>query len=130
MRLVELFSPEHGIRVTEDRTNLASGIDERSGLVIHSLYTGAAIALPDSTLRGLDALVVDPQDIGTRTWPYVGSILYAMRTAARNHMPIIVLDGPNPLGGVAMIRSRIRRSTRPHLRAARTHYTRRHSGTE
>jgi uncharacterized protein YbbC (DUF1343 family) len=102
VRLAVLFSPEHGIRGTEDRTNLASGIDERSGLVVHSLYTVAAIAPPDSTLRGLDALVVDLQDIGTRTWTYVGSMLYAMRAAARNHLPIIVLDRPDPLGGVAM----------------------------
>jgi uncharacterized protein YbbC (DUF1343 family) len=102
VRLTVLFSPEHGIRGTEDRTNLASGIDERSGLVVHSLYTVAAIAPPDSTLRGLDALVVDLQDIGTRTWTYVGSMLYAMRAAARNHMPIIVLDRPDPLNGVAM----------------------------
>jgi len=102
VRLATLFSPEHGIRGTEDRTNLASGIDERSGLVVHSLYTVAAIAPPDSTLRGLDALVVDLQDIGTRTWTYAGSMLYAMRAAARHHMPIIVLDRPDPLDGTAI----------------------------
>jgi uncharacterized protein YbbC (DUF1343 family) len=100
VQLVTLFSPEHGIRGTEDRTNLASGIDERSGLVVHSLYTVTTIAPPDSTLRGLDVLVVDLQDIGTRTWTYVGSMLYAMRAAARNHLPIIVLDRPDPLNGV------------------------------
>ena len=55
---------------------------------------------PDSTLRGLDVLVVDLQDIGTRTWTYVGSIIYSMRAAARNQLPIVVLDRPNPLGGV------------------------------
>ena len=95
--LVTLFSPEHGIRGTEDRENLASGIDARSGLTVHSLYTSAAIAPPDSTLRGLDVLVVDLQDIGTRTWTYVGSVVYAMRAAARNHLAIVVLDRPNPL---------------------------------
>ena len=100
VRLVTLFSPEHGIRGTEDRTNLASGIDARSGLVVHSLYTNTTIAPPDSTLRDLDVLVVDLQDIGTRTWTYVGSILYAMRAAARRQLPIVVLDRPNPLSGV------------------------------
>ncbi len=99
VRLVTLFSPEHGIRGTEDRENLASGIDARSGLVVHSLYTSAAIAPPDSTLRDLDVLVVDLQDIGTRTWTYVGSIIYAMRAAARRQLPIVVLDRPNPLSG-------------------------------
>ena len=97
VQLVTLFSPEHGIRGTEDHENLASGVDVRSGLVVHSLYTSTAIAPPDSTLRGLDILVVDLQDIGTRTWTYVGSVVYAMRAAARNHLPIIVLDRPNPL---------------------------------
>jgi uncharacterized protein YbbC (DUF1343 family) len=100
VRLVALFSPEHGIRGTEDRENLASGIDARSGLVVHSLYTNTAIAPPDSTLRDLDVLVVDLQDIGTRTWTYVGSTVYAMRAAARRHLPIVVLDRPNPLTGV------------------------------
>ena len=97
VQLVTLFSPEHGIRGTEDRENLASGVDERSGLVVHSLYASGAIGPPDSTLRGLDILVVDLQDIGTRTWTYVGSVVYAMRAAARNHLPVVVLDRPNPL---------------------------------
>src|SRR3954469_7830756 len=100
IRLVTLFSPEHGIRGTEDRENLASGIDARSGLVVHSLYTSATIGPPDSTLRGVEVLVVDLQDIGTRTWTYVGAVVYAMRAAARNHLPIVVLDRPNPLGNV------------------------------
>jgi uncharacterized protein YbbC (DUF1343 family) len=100
VQLVTLFSPEHGIRGTEDREDLASGIDEASGLVVHSLYGRQTIGPPDSTLRGLDVLVVDLQDIGTRTWTYVGSIVYSMRAAARNQLPIIVLDRPNPLGGV------------------------------
>ena len=99
VRLVTLFSPEHGIRGTEDRENLASGVDARSGLPVHSLYASTAIAPPDSTLRDVDVLVVDLQDIGTRTWTYVGSVLYSMRAAARRHIPIVVLDRPNPLGG-------------------------------
>ena len=100
VRLVKLFSPEHGIRGTEDREDLASGIDARSGLFIHSLYRAATIGPPDSTLRDLDVLVVDLQDIGTRTWTYVGVVLYSMRAAARRDIPIIVLDRPNPISGV------------------------------
>jgi uncharacterized protein YbbC (DUF1343 family) len=99
VRLVTLFSPEHGIRGTEDRTNIASGVDERTGLPIISLYTTTTIAPPDSALRGLDALVFDLQDIGTRTWTYVGSMLYAMRAARRNGIPFVVLDRPNPITG-------------------------------
>jgi len=89
--LVKLFSPEHGIRGTEDRENLESGIDQRSGLAVHSLYTVTAIAPPDSLLRDIDALVFDLQDIGTRTWTYVGSMIYAMRASARRNLPIFVL---------------------------------------
>ena len=99
VRLVRLFSPEHGIRGTEDRTHIESGIDERSGLPVHSLYTETAIAPPDSLLTDLDALVFDLQDVGTRTWTYVGSMIYAMRASARRHLPIIVLDRPNPITG-------------------------------
>jgi uncharacterized protein YbbC (DUF1343 family) len=99
VRLVRLFSPEHGIRGTEDRTHIESGIDERSGLPVHSLYTETAIAPPDSLLTDLEALVFDLQDVGTRTWTYVGSMIYAMRAAARRHLPFIVLDRPNPIAG-------------------------------
>jgi uncharacterized protein YbbC (DUF1343 family) len=97
--LVQLFSPEHGLRGTEDRQNIASGIDARSGLPVYSLYGQQTMAPPDSILRGLDALVFDLQDIGTRTWTYVGAMVYSMRAAARLHKPIIVLDRPNPITG-------------------------------
>jgi uncharacterized protein YbbC (DUF1343 family) len=100
VRLVKLFSPEHGIRGTEDREGLESGIDEGSGLRVHSLYTAGTIAPPDSLLEDVDALVFDLQDIGTRTWTYVGAMVYAMRTSARRHLPLIVLDRPNPIDGV------------------------------
>jgi uncharacterized protein YbbC (DUF1343 family) len=99
VKLVSLFSPEHGIRGTEDRENLASGIDEKTGLTIHSLYTSGTMGPPDSTLRGLDVLVLDLQDIGTRTWTYVGNLVYSLRAARRNDVMLIVLDRPNPLTG-------------------------------
>ena len=99
VRLVALFSPEHGIRGTEDREHIASGVDARSGLPIHSLYAATVIAPPDSTLRGLDALLFDLQDVGTRTWTYVGNLVYALRAAKRNGVRLIVLDRPNPLTG-------------------------------
>jgi uncharacterized protein YbbC (DUF1343 family) len=97
--LVQLFSPEHGLRGTEDRPNIASGIDARSGLPVYSLYGSQTMAPPDSILRGLDALVFDLQDIGTRTWTYVGAMVYSMRASARLNKPFIVLDRPNPITG-------------------------------
>jgi uncharacterized protein YbbC (DUF1343 family) len=66
---------------------------------VHSLYTVTAIAPPDSLLTDIDAIVFDLQDIGTRTWTYVGSMIYAMRASARRQLPIIVLDRPNPITG-------------------------------
>ena len=99
VNLVQLFSPEHGLRGTEDRPNVASGVDDRSGLPIYSLYGEQTVAPPDTMLQKLDALVFDLQDIGTRTWTYVGAMIYAMRASARVHKPIIVLDRPNPITG-------------------------------
>ncbi|HUQ19409.1 MAG TPA: DUF1343 domain-containing protein [Gemmatimonadaceae bacterium] len=97
--LAMLFSPEHGIRGTEDRQNVSNDVDRRTGLRIYSLYTDQTRGVPDSLYRQVDALVVDLQDIGTRTWTYVGAMLYSMRTAARVGKPIIVLDRPNPITG-------------------------------
>ncbi|MEJ7810478.1 MAG: DUF1343 domain-containing protein [Gemmatimonadaceae bacterium] len=96
-RLVALFSPEHGIRGEEDRGGVASGRDERTGLPIHSLYNPTTIEPPDSTLRDLDVLVIDLQDLGARGWTYPSSMVYAMRAAARNRIRVIVLDRPNPI---------------------------------
>jgi len=99
VKLVQLFSPEHGLRGTEDRQNIASGVDAQSGLPVYSLYGQQTVAPPDSMLRNLDALVFDLQDVGTRTWTYVGAMIYSMRASARVGKPIIVLDRPNPITG-------------------------------
>lgn len=97
--LVRLFSPEHGIRGTEDHTRIANSMDRATGLPIISLYTNQTVPPPDSLLTDVDALVFDLQDIGTRTWTYVGELVYSLRAAARTHKPIIVLDRPNPITG-------------------------------
>lgn len=99
VQLVQLFSPEHGLRGTEDRQNIANGVDARSGLPVYSLYGAQTMAPPDSILQRLDALVFDLQDIGARTWTYVGAMVYSMRASARVHKPFIVLDRPNPITG-------------------------------
>jgi uncharacterized protein YbbC (DUF1343 family) len=100
VRVVRLFSPEHGIRGTEDREDLADARDDRTGLEIVSLYRRTTVAPPDRTLADLDVLVIDLQDIGTRTWTYVGVMLYAMQAAARRQLPVIICDRPNPLTGL------------------------------
>ncbi len=99
VRLVALFAPEHGIRGTEDHSNVANEVDATSGLAVHSLYGAQTIAPPDSLLAGVETLIVDLPDIGTRTWTFTGVMLYSLRAAARNHIPILVLDRPNPITG-------------------------------
>jgi uncharacterized protein YbbC (DUF1343 family) len=99
-RLVALFAPEHGIRGTEDRQHLASERDARTGVPIHSLYGATTLAPPDSALRDLDVLIIDLQDLGTRTWTYEGAMVYSMRSAARNRVRVLVLDRPNPITGI------------------------------
>ena len=99
VRLVALFAPEHGIRGTEDRVNIASGVDERTGVVVYSLYGRTTFGPPDSTLRGVDVLLVDLQDLGARPWTFPAAMVYALRSAARNGVPVLVLDRPNPITG-------------------------------
>lgn len=99
VQLVELFSPEHGLGASEDHTNVGSTIDHASGLPVISLYGAQTIPPPDSSLRSIDVLLFDLQDVGSRTWTYDGLLVYSMRAAARLHKPIVVLDRPNPITG-------------------------------
>ncbi len=99
VKLVRLFAPEHGANGTADKPDLADDKDVTTGLVVHSLYQRSTIAPPDSLLRDVDVLVVDLQDIGTRTWTYVGVMLYAMKAGERRSIPVLVLDRPNPITG-------------------------------
>jgi uncharacterized protein YbbC (DUF1343 family) len=97
IELVALFSPEHGIRGDVDRP-VASGVDDRTGLPIHSLYGATRKPTPDM-LRGIDVLVFDIQDIGTRYYSYVWTMALAMEAAAEHGIAFVVLDRPNPVGG-------------------------------
>ena len=99
VELVEIFSPEHGLSGKLDRTGIASGYDTASGLPVISLYDRQTIPPPDSDFRAIDVLLVDLQDVGSRTWTYDGLMVYAMRAAARVHKPIVILDRPNPITG-------------------------------
>jgi uncharacterized protein YbbC (DUF1343 family) len=96
--LVALFSPEHGIRGVLDAA-VPSATDEKTGLPIYSLY-GATERPTADMLTGLDAIVIDLQDIGTRFYTYMTTMAYVMEAAAARHMRVIVLDRPNPIGGV------------------------------
>jgi len=96
--LVALFSPEHGIRGTEDREDVASEKDTKTGLTVHSLY-GAARRPTDDMLKGLDTIVVDLADVGTRFYTYHATMGYVMEEAAKRKIGVVVLDRPNPING-------------------------------
>ncbi len=97
VKLVALFSPEHGIRGDFD-ARVSSTTDEATGLPVYSLY-GDMERPTDAMLKGLDALVFDVQDAGVRFYTYITTMGYAMEAAAAHHLVFYVLDRPDPLGG-------------------------------
>jgi uncharacterized protein YbbC (DUF1343 family) len=102
VELVALFSPEHGIRgVAEPGERVTSGLDERTGLPIHSLY--GDIRKPTAEmLEGVEVLAFDIQDIGARQYTYISTMALGMQAAAEHGIPFVVLDRPNPIGGEAV----------------------------
>jgi uncharacterized protein YbbC (DUF1343 family)/CubicO group peptidase (beta-lactamase class C family) len=95
--LVSLFSPEHGIRGVLDE-DVPAGRDEATGLPIHSLY-GATRRPTAAMLEGLDTLVIDLQDAGSRFYTYPATMGYLMEEAATRQIRVVVLDRPNPIAG-------------------------------
>ncbi|MFM7322102.1 MAG: exo-beta-N-acetylmuramidase NamZ domain-containing protein [Armatimonadota bacterium] len=100
VRLEALFGPEHGIRGAVDAP-VDDGRDDRTGLPVHSLY-GPRTEPTDEQLAGLDTLVFDIQDIGCRFYTYLSTLGGVLTAAARKGLRVVVLDRPNPVGGVAV----------------------------
>jgi uncharacterized protein YbbC (DUF1343 family) len=100
-RLTVLFSPEHGFRGTEDRSGLPDGRDSATGLPIYSLYGGSRTAAR-AALDSVDVLLIDLQDIGARYYTYIATTVQLMRDATRGGKRVIVLDRPDPVGGIAV----------------------------
>jgi len=96
-RVVAIFSPEHGIGGLADG-GVSDSRDSKTGLPIYSLY-GATRRPTDEMLQGIDVLIFDIQDTGVRFYTYVTTMAYCMEAAARRHIPFVVFDRPNPLGG-------------------------------
>ena len=100
LELVALYSPEHGIRGQAEAGELVdSGVDPRTGLRIHSLYGATRKPTPEM-LEGVEVLLFDIQDIGARYYTYVYTMALAMEAAGEAGIPLVVLDRPNPIGGV------------------------------
>lgn len=94
----KIYTPEHGFRGTADAgAKVNSGKDEKTGLPIVSLY-GKNKKPTAEMLQGIDVVLFDLQDVGVRFYTYISTMSYVMEAAAENHIPVIVLDRPNPNG--------------------------------
>jgi len=97
--LVALFSPEHGLHGKLDVPKIADSEDSETGLSVFSLYGETRKPTP-AMLEGIDTLVFDIQDIGTRFYTYISTMGLALEAAAENGIRFVVLDRPNPINGV------------------------------
>jgi len=98
--LKKIFAPEHGFRGTADAgEHIKDGKDVRTGLPIISLYGDNKKPKPEQ-LAGIDVLVFDLQDVGARFYTYISSLHYIMEACAEGGIPLIILDRPNPNGGI------------------------------
>ncbi|HEX7693552.1 MAG TPA: DUF1343 domain-containing protein, partial [Sphingomonas sp.] len=104
IEVVRLFSGEHGIDAATDDTNIGDRFDRASGLPIVSLYGRTDAERHPSALQlaGLDAVVIDLQDVGVRYWTFQTLTKYFLRAAAASGIEVIVLDRPDPINGVAV----------------------------
>jgi uncharacterized protein YbbC (DUF1343 family) len=102
LRLRALFGPEHGVWANaQDLVEVPHGEDPLTGLPVYSLY-GKTRKPSAKMLDGLDALLFDIQDVGARYYTFVYTMLLAMEACAEQNKKLIVLDRPNPLGGIAV----------------------------
>jgi uncharacterized protein YbbC (DUF1343 family) len=101
--LAALFGPEHGVRGdAQDMIGVDAATDALTGLPVHSLYghTEASLAPTPAMLDAIDVMVFDVQDVGSRYYTFVWTMLLAMRACAKVGKSFVVLDRPNPIGGI------------------------------
>lgn len=104
IQLTALFGPEHGyLGAAQDLEGVAE-TDNRNGPRCFSLYGDTVESLKPTAamLAGLDTLVIDLQDIGSRYYTFQATMLYCLEAAAEVGLRVLVLDRPNPLGGLAV----------------------------
>jgi len=99
VNLVALFGPEHGIGAdAQDLVEVGHSRDRETGLPVYSLYGESRVPTPQM-LAGVDAMVYDVQDVGSRYYTFVYTMLHVMEACAREGKRVVVLDRPNPIGG-------------------------------
>ncbi len=99
VQLRAIFSPEHGIEGKLDVPQIGDDLHGETGVKIWSLY-GESRRPTAASLEGLDTLVFDIQDIGTRFYTYISTLAYAMQAADESKLAFVVLDRPNPINGI------------------------------
>lgn len=100
VNLVALFAPEHGVRGDAHAGDHVDNVtDPKTGLPVYSLHGKTRVPTPEM-LEGIDVLVYDIQDIGCRSFTYISTMGLAMQAAAEQGIEFVVLDRPNPLGGI------------------------------
>jgi SSS family transporter len=104
IQLKTLFSPEHGLLGVKDTTKIGNDIDPATQLPVIGLYGAKPEQRRPSqeSLKDLDAVVIDLQDVGVRFFTYETVVGYFLEAAAQAHIEIILLDRPNPIGGLAI----------------------------
>lgn len=98
--LKAFFGPEHGIRGAVDE-KVPDGKDPKTGLPVYSLY-GERYEPTAEQLAGIETLVYDIQDVGCRFYTFLSTLGHCLTAAAKHGKRFVVLDRPNPIGGVAM----------------------------
>ncbi len=101
VELVRIFSPEHSLSGKLDTDVIGDDVDSITGIPVISLYGEVRRPTP-AMLAGIDVLVFDIQDIGTRFYTYISTLGNAMIAAAENDVRFVVLDRPNPINGIAV----------------------------
>ena len=101
--LAAVFGPQHGFHsiVQDNMVETPHAQHPRYGVPVYSLYSDTREPTAEM-LRGLDLLIIDLQDVGTRVYTYVYTMANCLRAARRHGVPVIVCDRPNPIGGVAV----------------------------
>ena len=99
VKLVALFSPEHGIRGALDQEKITNTVDEKTGLPVFSLYGETRRPTPEM-LKGIDTIVFDIQDIGARFYTYISTLGLALEEAGKSRIRFVVLDRLNPINGL------------------------------
>ena len=100
VELVALFGPEHGVRgAAHAGDQVGNAKDEATGLPVYSLY-GTTRKPAKEMLKGIDVMVYDIQDNGCRSYTFISTLGLVMQACAENGVEVMVLDRPNPLGGI------------------------------